>query len=43
MSAVHRELIQAMPVIWNSDQSSHFTSPQCISVLQKILNARLVI
>jgi putative transposase len=28
LSAVDRALEQAQPVIWNSDQGSHFTSPQ---------------
>ena len=28
LSAVQRALAQARPVIWNSDQGSHFTSPQ---------------
>ncbi len=28
LSAVKRALAQATPVIWNSDQGSHFTSPQ---------------
>jgi putative transposase len=33
MTAVHRALAQATPAIWNSDQGSHFTSPQYTSVL----------
>jgi transposase InsO family protein len=33
MAAVHRALAQATPVIWNSDQGSHFISPQYTSVL----------
>jgi putative transposase len=33
MTAVHRALARATPLIWNSDQGSHFTSPQYISVL----------
>jgi putative transposase len=33
MIAVHRALAHATPVIWNSDQGSHFTSPQYTSVL----------
>ena len=33
MAAVHRALAQATPLIWNSDQGSHFTSPQYTSVL----------
>jgi len=33
MAAVERALAQATPVIWNSDQGSHFTSPQYTSVL----------
>jgi putative transposase len=31
--AVQRALVQATPVIWNSDQGSHFTSPQYTSLL----------
>src|SRR3990172_5683415 len=30
ISAVERALSRAAPVIWNSDQGSHFTSPQYI-------------
>jgi putative transposase len=33
MAAVHRALECATPVIWNSDQGSHFTSPLYTSVL----------
>jgi putative transposase len=33
MAAVQRALAQATPVIWNSDQGSHFTSPQYTSLL----------
>lgn len=33
MAAVQRALDVATPVIWNSDQGSHFTSPQYTSVL----------
>ena len=33
MAAVHRALAQATPLIWNSDQGSHFSSPQYTSVL----------
>ena len=33
MAAVHRALARATPLIWNSDQGSHFTSPQYTSVL----------
>jgi len=29
LTAVEQALAQATPVIWNSDQGSHFTSPQC--------------
>ena len=34
LSAVDRALAKAMPAIWNSDQGSHFTSPQYIERLQ---------
>jgi putative transposase len=34
LSAVKRALGQAKPLIWNSDQGSHFTSPQYIQILQ---------
>ncbi len=33
LTAVERALAQATPVIWNSDQGSHFTSPQYLEVL----------
>ena len=33
MAAVERALSVATPLIWNSDQGSHFTSPQYTSVL----------
>ncbi len=33
MTAVERALAQAAPVIWNSDQGSHFTSPQYTRLL----------
>jgi putative transposase len=33
MVAVQRALARATPMIWNSDQGSHFTSPQYTSVL----------
>jgi putative transposase len=33
MAAVERALSVATPMIWNSDQGSHFTSPQYTSVL----------
>ena len=33
LSAVQRALAQATPEIWNSDQGSHFTSPQYTDVL----------
>jgi putative transposase len=33
MTAVERALALATPLIWNSDQGSHFTSPQYTSVL----------
>jgi putative transposase len=33
LSAVERALAQAQPEIWNSDQGSHFTSPQYIDRL----------
>jgi len=34
LSAVDRALERAQPVIWNSDQGSHFTSPQYTARLQ---------
>ncbi|OPX83613.1 MAG: Integrase core domain protein [Pelotomaculum sp. PtaB.Bin104] len=34
ISAVKLALVQAKPLIWNSDQGSHFTSPQYIQLLQ---------
>lgn len=34
LSAVQRALAQATPEIWNSDQGSHFTSPQYTDILQ---------
>jgi len=34
LSAAHRALAQAQPVIWNSDQGSHFTSPQYRALLR---------
>src|SRR6202795_392098 len=33
LQAVRRALAQAIPVIWNSDQGSHFTSPQYVTLL----------
>ena len=33
--AVEQALAQATPTIWNSDQGSHFTSPQYLSLLGK--------
>lgn len=33
LSTVQRALVQAKPEIWNSDQGSHFTSPQYIELL----------
>jgi putative transposase len=33
LQAVRRALAQATPVIWNSDQGSHFTSPQYLALL----------
>ena len=35
LDAVDRALAQAVPTIWNSDQGSHFTSPQYIERLQQ--------
>jgi putative transposase len=40
LSAVDRALAQARPVIWNSDQGSHFTSPQ---YLERLLVAQVQI
>lgn len=34
ITAVQRALSMATPVIWNSDQGSHFTSPQYLQVLR---------
>jgi putative transposase len=33
LTAVKRALAQAQPVIWNSDQGSHFTSPRYLGLL----------
>lgn len=35
ISAVQRALSIARPMIWNSDQGSHFTSPQYLQLLQQ--------
>ncbi len=35
LDAVERALAQATPMIWNSDQGSHFTSPQYLDRLQQ--------
>jgi putative transposase len=35
LDAVDRALAQATPTIWNSDQGSHFTSPQYLERLQQ--------
>jgi putative transposase len=35
LQAARRALSQATPLIWNSDQGSHFTSPQYISLLEQ--------
>jgi putative transposase len=40
LSAVERALAQATPLIWNSDQGSHFTSPQ---YLERLLAANVQI
>lgn len=40
LNAVDRALAQATPVIWNSDQGSHFTSPQ---YLERLLAAKVQI
>jgi putative transposase len=34
LATVENALAQASPVIWNSDQGSHFTSPQYLALLQ---------
>jgi putative transposase len=34
LTAAQRALSTAVPVIWNSDQGSHFTSPQYLQLLQ---------
>lgn len=34
LDAVHDALNQATPIIWNSDQGSHFTNPQYIDLLR---------
>ncbi len=34
LAATARALMQATPQIWNSDQGSHFTSPQYLALLQ---------
>lgn len=36
LTAVQRALAQAKPEIWNSDQGSHFTSPQYTELLQAV-------
>jgi putative transposase len=35
LEAAQRALAQATPLIWNSDQGSHFTSPQYLTLLQE--------
>lgn len=40
LKAVERALMQATPAIWNSDQGSHFTSPQ---YLERLLSANVQI
>jgi len=40
LSAVQQALTHAVPTIWNSDQGSHFTSPQYCEVL-KNANVRI--
>jgi putative transposase len=40
LTAVERALLQATPTIWNSDQGSHFTSPQ---YLNRLLSANVKI
>ena len=34
ITAVQRALVTAVPVIWNSDQGSHFTSPHYLQLLR---------
>ena|SRR5256885_16786265 len=34
LTTVQRALSTAVPVIWNSDQGSHFTSPHYLQLLQ---------
>ncbi len=34
LEAAQRALAQATPAIWNSDQGSHFTSPQYLTLFQ---------
>ncbi len=34
LAAVQHALAQATPMIWNSDQGSHFTSPQYLDCLR---------
>jgi len=34
LSTVEHALEKAVPLIWNSDQGSHFTSPQYLALLQ---------
>ncbi len=34
LAATQRALAQTTPTIWNSDQGSHFTSPQYLALLQ---------
>lgn len=34
LRAARRALVDARPTIWNSDQGSHFTSPQYLALLQ---------
>ena len=40
LNALERALAQAAPTICNSDQGSHFTSPQC---LDRLLDAKVQI
>ena len=35
LTAVQRALSTAVPVIWNSDQGSHFTSPHYLQLLRE--------